>query len=263
MFQSSVRSCSLQTKVRAKTMNIGIYAINLDRSQARWNRLLSDAAELTCTIVRVPAVDGSQVPIEDWVDYDEQSFERNNGRTILPGEYGCYRSHLKAISTFLESGDAVGIIIEDDIRPSPDLADRAQASFDALPKAEVVKLCNHRVVWFRKYATTALGDEIGRAAHGPQGSAACYAVTRAGAEKLVHGLRRMEYPWDVALERGWASRTEIFTTLTNVARLERDTSTIAGRAAYRKTKFPWWRRLATYSHRIKETARRIHYALSG
>lgn len=244
-------------------MNIGIYAINLDRSQDRWNRLLSDATELSNTINRIPAVDGSQVPVEDWIDYDQRSFERNNGRTILSGEYGCYRSHLKAISTFLESGNPVGVIIEDDVRLGPDLLERAQASFEALPQADVVKLCNHRIVWFRHYATTALGDKIGRAAHGPQGSAACYAVTRAGAEKLIHGLRVMEYPWDIALERGWASRTEVFTTLTNVARLERDTSTIAGRAAYRKTKFPWWRRLATYSSRIVETARRIHYALRG
>lgn len=197
------------------------------------------------------------------MDCDEKAFRRNNGRTILPGEYGCYRSHLQALSVFLGSGLPFGIIVEDDVDMTADLVARMEAAFDALPRADIIKLCNHRTVWFRRQAVSSLGDEIGRAAHGPQGSAACYGVTRSGAAKLLTALSTMEYPWDVALERGWATATEVYSTKEDVAVLARHKSTIANRAAYRGTKFPWWKRLRTHGTRIKESAWRISYALRG
>lgn len=242
-------------------MDIGIYAINLDRSTDRWARLARQAGELNFRLVRIPGVDGAQIAKADWIDCDETAFRRNNGRTVLDGEYGCYRSHLNAISTFLETGEPIGIIVEDDIELGPDLLARTHAALEALPATDAIKLCNHRMVWFRIFATSSLGDDIGRAAHGPQGSAACYAVTRAGAVKLINGLQRMEYPWDVALERGWATKTEIYATRQNVVSPGRHGTTIASRSIYRGTKFKWWRRLKAYADRTWESARRICYAV--
>lgn len=241
-------------------MDIGIFAINLDRSNDRWTRLAMEAAELDFQLKRVPGLDGAQVDRQDWIECDEASFRRNNGRTILPGEYGCYRSHLRALSTFLESGQPIGIIVEDDIELRSDLIVRTKAAFEALPEADVIKLCNHRMVWFRAYATSSLGDDIGRAGHGPQGSAACYAVTRSGATKLIQSLQPMKYPWDVALERGWATKTEIFATRLNVVSPGRHGTTIASRSVYRGTKFKWWKRLKAYAERTFESARRLRYA---
>lgn len=245
-------------------MRIQIYAINLDRSADRWERLSQQAGDLDLNLVRVPGVDGLQVSTGERVDCDEQAFRRNNGRAILPGEYGCYRSHLKALSTFLDSGQSIGLIIEDDIELTSQFLPRVEAAVAALPpRADIIKLCNHRLVWFRSVAVSSMGDEIGRAAHGPQGSTACYAITRAGAINLAAALARMEYPWDVALERGWANGTEVYSTRENVANLARHKTTIANRAAYKATKFPWWKRFRTYAHRAQESARRIRYALRG
>lgn len=244
-------------------MDIRIYAINLDRSIDRWTALLRQAELLGFSVVRIPGIDGVETPLSDRIGCDVRLFARNNGRTILPGEYGCYRSHLKALSTFLDTGEPVGVIVEDDIVLPADLLVRAGAAVEALPGADVVKLFNHRIVGFKSFATSKAGDEIGRASHGPQGSAACYAVTRAGAQRLVDGLKIMEYPWDVALERGWATRTRIYTTRRDVATTVRDSTTIATRSAYKAVKFPWWRRLRTYANRVAETACRIAYARSG
>lgn len=244
-------------------MNIRIYAINLDRSVDRWNALSRQAQTLGLPLMRIPGVDGTKTPPQERVECDAQAFQRNNGRTILPGEYGCYRSHLKALSAFLETGEPAGVIVEDDIVLSADLLLRAAAAVEALPDADAIKLFNHRLVGFRSVATSKAGDEIGRASHGPQGSAACYVVTRAGAQKLLEALRTMDYPWDVALERGWACRTRIYTTRRDVAAPARDSTTIATRSAYRASKFPWWKRLKTYAIRIAETARRIAYARNG
>jgi glycosyl transferase family 25 len=243
------------------TMSINIYVINLDRSTDRWNALSDQARSLQFDLVRIAGVDGREVAADQRVACDERAFQRNNGRTMLPGEYGCYRSHLKVLSAFLETGEAACIIVEDDVILSADLVARAEAALAAVPGADVIKLLNHRTVGFRPVATSAAGDEIGRATHGPQGSAACYAVTRMGALKLLKQIAVMRFPWDIELERGWASRARIYTTRRNVADVKEGGSNIGTRSVYRETKFPWWRRLPTYAIRIAETVRRINYAL--
>jgi len=241
-------------------MEVRIFAINLDHSADRWS-VLSDRAEiLGFSLVRVTGVDGATVAPQSRIDCDVRAFKRNNGRTILPGEYGCYRSHLRALSVFLETGEPAGVIVEDDIELSSDLLLRAGLAVEALPEAHAIKLFNHRLVGFKRITTSSFGDEIGRAIHGPQGSAACYVVTRAGAERLVNRLKIMEYPWDIALERGWATSTRIYTTRSDVAVPARNSTTIATRAAYKATKFPWWKRLTTYGIRMLEAIRRVAYA---
>ncbi|MBB3655627.1 glycosyl transferase family 25 [Rhizobium sp. BK650] len=243
------------------TMSIGIYVINLDRSVDRWNALSDQARALPFDLVRIAGVDGREVSAEQRNGLDERAFQRNNGRTVLAGEYGCYRSHLKALAAFLETGEAACIIVEDDIILSADLALRAEAALAAVPGADVIKLVNHRIVGFRPVATSDAGDEIGRATHGPQGSAACYAVTRTGARKLLDQIAIMRFPWDIELERGWASRAQIYTTRGNVTDINEGSSNIGTRSVYRATKFRWWKRLPTYAVRIAETIRRINYAM--
>lgn len=244
-------------------MDVRIYAINLDRSVDRWDTLSVRAKFLALPLVRVSGVDGAKTPPTERIDCDADAFAHNNGRTILPGEYGCYRSHLRALSVFLDTGDPAGVIVEDDIELSADLIVRASAAVEALPNADVIKLFNHRIVGFRRVTLSPTGDEIGRAAHGPQGSAACYIVTRKGAERLLTALKIMSYPWDIALERGWASGAQIYTTRRPVASPTRDSTTIATRSVYRASKFPWWKRLRTYGIRVIETAHRIAYACLG
>lgn len=244
-------------------MSLRIYAINLDRSIDRWNILSRQAEALGLPLSRVPGHNGAAILPEARIDCDMRAFERNNGRTLLPGEYGCYRSHLKALAAFYQTGEPVGVIVEDDIELSADLLVRAGSVVEALPEADVIKLFNHRIVGFKRAAVSRTGDEIGRTMHGPQGSAACYVVTHLGAERLIEGLKIMEYPWDVALERGWASGVRIYTTRQDVASPTRDGTTIATQSAYRASKFPWWKRLRTYGIRIVEAARRIAYVHNG
>jgi glycosyl transferase, family 25 len=241
-------------------MDIKVYAINLDRSRERWDSITRQAGELDLDVIRVPGIDGSLVQADSRIDCDDPAFRRNNGRTMLPGEYGCYRSHLQALQTFISSGEPIGIIVEDDVELTRDMPARVAAAFEAVSAADVIKLFNHRVVGFRLFGMSSLGDEVGRATHGPMGSAACYAVSRSGAIKLLDGLACMEYPWDVALERGWATGAAICTVRTNMIVAGRQETTIASRSVYKTTKFPWWKRSRTYLHRVLETVRRVQYA---
>lgn len=240
-------------------MKISIYAINMDRSVDRWNQLSLQARELGLELHRIEAVDGASVAEMDRVDWNERAFRRNTGRDLLPGEYGCYRSHIRALSAFLESDLPAGLIVEDDISLVADLPERAEAALKAVPQADVIKFFNHRMVGFRHRATTIFGDRIGRALHGPMGSAACYLVTRSGAMKLLDHMSIMEYPLDIALERGWATGTEVFTVHRDVVWSKRPPSTIATRAVYRTKKFSWWRRLPTHLIRAQDYLSRLKY----
>ncbi|MBU0834711.1 MAG: glycosyltransferase family 25 protein [Alphaproteobacteria bacterium] len=242
-------------------MSVAILAINLDRSTDRWEVLAKRATALGLPLTRVSAVDGKLTPEKKREAIDDAAFRRNTGRLMLAGEYGCYKSHIKALNAFLATADDLALIVEDDVELCADLRDRVQAAFEAVPDAGVIKFFNHRVVGFRKTNTSNLGDEIGRAIHGPLGSAACYAVSRRGAALLIKHLTVMRYPWDAALERGWDHFGHVYTTQKNVANIARGGTTIATRDIYRSVKFPKWKRLGTYARRLRDDLVRLAYAL--
>ncbi|MBD8553969.1 glycosyltransferase family 25 protein [Rhizobium sp. CFBP 8762] len=246
-------------------MRANIYIINLDRSEKRWQRVSTMAQQMGLPLTRIPAVDGACVPVEDRIDTDTASFLRLHGHVMMPGEYGCYRSHLNVMQAFLQTPKEVeiAIVMEDDAELRPDIIDRALAIHDALPQAGIVKLLNNRARGFRQKLKTTLGDRVGRCLHGPQGSAACYYVTRTGAASLLSAIATMKLPYDIALERGWETGVETFTVQHNVTTLgpyRRDTA-IGNSSQYRKTKIPRLKRVTTHLFRARDYLCRIAYAL--
>jgi glycosyl transferase family 25 len=169
-----------------------------------------------------------------------------------------------ALRQFLESGGEMAVIIEDDVALGADFLSRAMAAKESAPTADLIKLVNHRWGGFRAMTSSRKGDVLGRCLFGPQGSTACYFVTRAGAEKIVKSLAVMSLPWDVAVERGWDMQTSIFTTRANIvgfSRLQRSTM-IGWRRDYRAAKSPAWRRIPAHVFRTVDFFRRIAYILT-
>ncbi|MGV2184656.1 glycosyltransferase family 25 protein [Rhizobium rhizogenes] len=243
--------------------SLGVYVINLARSVGRWKAIRSQALAHGIHITRVPAIDGRGIAPMDYIDVDHASFFRHGGRQLLPGEYGCYRSHLRAVDMFLSSTFEASVIIEDDVEVVGDLLERTSQILTAVPAADIVKLFNHRIRGFRRIATTISGDEIGRCLHGPQGSAACYIVTRRGARTITTAMRTMVFPYDVALERGWNHGANVLTVRENIVELSKHSQStqIGTRADYRAIKFSGARRLTTHVLRALDYSRRIKYAL--
>lgn len=239
-----------------------ILVINLDRAGDRMAEIARNAAESGLSIERISGLDGKAVPPAQWVDVDEALFARRTGRGLLPGEYGCYRSHLAALSRMVESGVPAAIIVEDDIVMPPDLIARASAMMETLPSADVLKLVNHRAHGFEPAAVTPRGDRIGRCLWGPQGSAACYLVTRSGARKLLSSLKVMSLPFDVALERGWETGAETYVSETDLVGFGdlRAATMIGTRADYRAVKPARWRRLPAQLFQLGEILARRRYA---
>lgn len=245
-------------------MAIPVYAINLDRSTSRWESLSQSAAAASVPLTRISGVDGKAIPPEERKHVSENQFRRFSGRGMRPGEYGCYQSHLKALRAIAEGDAPAGIVIEDDIEFGPDFLARAEALLAAAPFAGVIKLLNHRVKGFRPHAVSVAGDAVGRCLHGPQGSAACYLVTRPAAKALLTAMLPMVLPYDVELERGWKTGVSTYTVghdLATLGPLNVETE-IATRSDYRATRLSPLQRIPTHLFRIGDYARRILYALS-
>lgn len=245
-------------------MNIPFFAINLEGDSGRWEDLSGNARSAGVDLRRVPAIDGRLIDPRDWIGLDVPAASRRNGREILPGEYGCYRSHILALEAFLADGCPFGVIVEDDIAIDHDTLQRVEAIVATLPDFDLIKLTNHRVKGFIRATETPLGDEIGRTLQGPQGSAAAYLVTRNGARELLSQLSTMSLPWDVAIERFWDSGLNVYSVRPNVLGLAPSSavSTIVGPSgSYRAFRFPWWKRLSTANFRVSEQVRRLHHVL--
>ncbi|MCY0092980.1 O-antigen ligase family protein [Hoeflea ulvae] len=246
-----------------QSQTLPVFVINLARSADRMAEVRASAPDAGVTLIRVDAVDGRTVPAGDWVDVDVPEFHRQNGRKLLPGEYGCYRSHILALETFCETGEPYGVIIEDDVLLDARFPGRVRSIIEAYPELDVVKLVNHRAVGFIHHVSTAEGDDLGRTAFGPQGSAAAYLVSRDAAQRLVVALRTMQLPRDVALERYWSSGINLLTVQSNVLEFSSFRSQTNISVDHENTKFPKWRRLPTAYARTCDHIGRFFHALTG
>jgi glycosyl transferase family 25 len=247
------------------------YVINLAGARDRWRRMVAmgDAIGLGERLKRAEAVDGRHISESEWRDFDAQGFARRNGRTCLPGEYGCYRSHLEIFRIMAAAGDAVAIVLEDDASVAPDALARIDRIAALLAgswsdRPAMVKLVNHRVSGFRPQIALGPGLVLGRTVHGPCGSSAAYVINRLGARRLAAAAVPMRVPYDMILEAGWETGLHCYTVAEPIVTLDATAaqSGIASRAEYRRRKFPAWRRLPCYLRRARDYVRRALYALA-
>lgn len=246
-------------------MNLPVYVINLDFRLERWEMVAESAALYAphFDLQRISAIEGKAPEWAGRPGADEKKFANRCGRSMLPGEYGCYYSHLKALETFLAGNAPYGLILEDDVVFDENSATRIQAVLDAMPGFGVIKIVNHRNSMLIELGKTSAGDVIGRTLHGPQGSAAAYLVSREGAQGLLTKIRTMNLPWDVALERFWHHGVSVFSTKSNLLPFSEHSSTsnIASGGGYAGKKFPWYRRLGAAGFRTTDIVRRIRHTL--
>ncbi|MEM0898904.1 MAG: glycosyltransferase family 25 protein [Pseudomonadota bacterium] len=243
--------------------DIPIFVINLDRAPERFETVCGSARDYGLSLTRVSAIDGQLLPPQHTLAVDLKAFRRQHGRVVLPGEIGCYHSHLKALGAFLDSPAKFGLILEDDVKFREDSISRISAIVSRCGQFGVVKLVNHRSNGFITQTQTQAGDQIGRTMFGPQGSAAAYLVSREGALELLEKMALMSLPFDVALERGWTRLSPFYSVKTRVFSFSkhRSSSAISGKKEYAKSKPRWYYRIPTAFFRTLEQFQRLIYAL--
>lgn len=83
---------------------INCYVINLARDVERWRSVQTSFQDSGFNVIRIPGIDVSkqrQYAVPDFID--AAKFKRLIGRTVEPGEIGCYFSHLETMKQFLET----------------------------------------------------------------------------------------------------------------------------------------------------------------
>lgn len=242
-------------------MHTPLFLINLERSKDRLAAVTASAEEHGLHLTRIPAADGRALDAEQLRTLDEAKFHEVCGKGVLPGEIGCYVSHLHALKQIAEGNAEMGVVLEDDVRFTPDFA----PMLDRLARVDgwdVVKLINHRTGGFVRHLRLTDSYSLGRCLHGPMGSAAAYVVRRDAARRLLVAMAKMSSPFDVELERGWAHKVNLFTLDNPVVSIKYTGSEIAGIGAYKRMKFPFYRRWRTLIHRAVNYVQCVSYAFA-
>ncbi|MEF2070473.1 glycosyltransferase family 25 protein [Consotaella aegiceratis] len=249
----------------SKSAPIVFYVINLDRSSDRLGAIEADASRSGITLIRVPAIEGKMVPEQTRRTLlDERGFKQWHGKRPMPGEYGCYASHLKALEQFLDHGAPFAAILEDDAHFGPELLPHIDEILST-DDWDVVKLYHHRNPLIRPIRKIGVRHRLGIGTWGPTGSGAGYLVNRKAAERLIDGLRPMRLPYDVALERGWAFGLRVRAVWPNLIKTNPRTraSILDGGIKYSSMKLKPWQRLPTLAFRTRDLAHRLLYAMAG
>lgn len=176
------------------------YVINLDRDTIRWERIHQDFEKIGITPVRISAVWGA-----DHFDsplFSPHRFFYAHGRDILPGEIGCFLSHLNLYETFLQTDKEWAVICEDDIAPLMDFVPVLEKALLYSSSWDILRLIGTRSRWSLPYRKLTDQYQLCTSITGMTSTAA-YMINRRTAQKLLKKLVPFYMPADCALFCGW------------------------------------------------------------
>ena len=165
--------------------------------------------------VIVDAVDGRVMSEDALRAVTREMHSHRLGRPLTSGEVACSLSHKRALEMFVESGEAWGLILEDDFQDRPwtmaGLADLLDMVRDR-PGVDIVKLGGYEPLTARgrlidRRPACALIETMtfGMCAH-------AYVVSRAGARKLARAITPILEPYDHFLRNDFRYDCRVFDT---------------------------------------------------
>ena len=160
-----------------------IFVINLDRAPERLAHMKALLDSLRLAFTRVPAVDGKSLTADEtnrWIDGEPKFYP------LGPGEIGCFLSHRQCWQRVVREGLDHAVIFEDDIVIGTE-PHAVLTSSDWIPAdADVVKMDTaRRKTFVDRRATAVVGSRSVTRLRGMHAGGAAYAVSQAGARKLV------------------------------------------------------------------------------
>ena len=172
--------------------------INLDRSPDRWMSTRSQLEKIGISAERVPAVDGKNLAPPLY--RKKSSLNLGCPRDLLPGEIGCYLSHLNCWKKLLQSNEKFALIMEDDILISP----RAAAymnNADWIPSGcHLIQLHGDKkasaMVKRRTLKLAKTGDELVRLIRPTPVLTQAYIISREAAIYAINNSKTIDAPVD-------------------------------------------------------------------
>lgn len=175
--------------------------INLDHETDRWAHISAEAARCGLTPERISAVSGLDVP-ERLREKFFDGASQEPSSLLLPGEVGCYASHLLAYEKILESGMPWAVILEDDVRLCDDFLRTVSETIRHLPSGwDIVRLSSQPSRAVLSLAELSSGRHLVRYSKLPK-QAGAQIVSASGARKLLAEGVRVR-PVDADLRYGY------------------------------------------------------------
>lgn len=238
-----------------------VFVVNLARCPERRVDMAARCAAAGLTPTFVTAVDGAQLGPLPPARYLPARARRLHGRELSPGELGCQLSHEGLWRRVLDAGLPWALVLEDDVELAPDVG-AALADVAALTRPwELVRLAATRARRGRAVQPLSGGRQLVRLAKGGMGTQA-YAVSAAGARKLLAQTERIDYPVDEAMDRYWESGLDVYALWPYPVRDDpRYGSTIAAPGTRRLTPARGLERAAYRARRLGSSLQRRWYTL--
>ncbi len=236
------------------------WVINLDRAPDRLQRFSAQMARLGLPWTRLPAVDARALRPDQRAALDTVAYRRQHGKTPLPGELGCYLSHVEVFRSFVASGARFGLVFEDDVILHDSLPAVLRGLIAHAERWDMVKLSAVHSGTPQPVLEVAPGHHLAVMLSRCTGSSA-YIVNRHAAETYLQGLLPMSLPYDHVFDQGWRFGLKVrMVTPTPCTHDDQTVSTI-GAAAGPSRKFHWTRRLPAFAHRLRNEWARVMYGL--
>lgn len=244
----------------ASPNNLLTLVINLDRSPHRLARIAKQLEDISWSWERLSAADGKNLHMDDASLIDMASFKRKHGKMPLPGELGCYLSHVWAMRRFLQSDREYLLILEDDLRVGSDMPEVIRALMDNSKAWDVVMLSGIHpgkpLTVGRLLDAYELAVPLVRYA-----GSSCYLLNRHAAEAYARDLLPMSLPYDHEYDRGWARGLKARIVMPAPCLHSFEDASDLHPAGVVRTNFHWTKRLGAYGWRLKNDLRRIFHGL--
>ena len=191
---------------------IPIFVINLQRDTERRRHMAELLDGLGLEPEFVTAVDGGALSNRERAACDRARSLRVYGREMTNNEVGCYLSHFRLYERIARDGIPISLILEDDVRISPDLP-RILEELLACPFKEwlVVRLDSKRTQVVDPPAGKFLGKRVAEFSGGAGLyklrtrvlGVGAYLIRYEGAVRMLAYGRRIFMPIDQTLDRYW------------------------------------------------------------
>ena len=235
-----------------------VLLINLERSVPRRQAMEARLREIRLAYEIQPAIDGAAHFAEIIREVDQQAFVRNVGRPLLPGEVGCYLSHLAAWQRALDSGAEVLLVLEDDVVFHPDFVDALKLALANQNDWDFLKLNKIRAK--QPLKQKALGPYALNAYVGPATGLGAYLIRRGTIARLLPAMKPITRPIDHELDRIHVHDFRHFGLEPFPSHVDDgNISTITGSAFSAVRKFRWYQRLPLYWLRLSNLCGKILY----
>lgn len=177
------------------------YIINLKNAEERWADSRSNIEALEIPYVRIEGVHGDRLSLNP-KQYNRVKYNISHGKRTNRREIGCYLSHIKALQTFLQSGDKYGLILEDDIQLPADTKKLIESTMPYAAHWDMVRLSAHAPGTPLPFADLPGGRVLAYNLKVLKNTGA-YLVNRHAAQCICEKMLPMSLPYDVALDREW------------------------------------------------------------